>query len=75
MTEIIRKPKTVTGGNSESQFTHKLCNFDKYLILVKLTLDGKFVGIEEVAINEDFRSLKDRKTQGTSVDINELPSE
>jgi hypothetical protein len=32
--------------------------FDKYLIVVKLTSDGRFIGIEEIRINKDFRSYK-----------------
>lgn len=53
-----------TGTSSTEQYTHIIYPFDnKYEIVVKLTLDGKFVGIEEVRIKEDFRSYNQRISQ------------
>lgn len=71
----MKKAENVTGVTSENEFMHLIYNFEKYSILVKLTLDGRFVGIDEVTINEDFRSLKERKTRGIYEDLDELPSE
>jgi hypothetical protein len=51
-----------TGGTSKEYVT-RIYPFDKYLIVVKLTADGRFVGIEEVRVNKDFRSYKQRASQ------------
>jgi len=37
--------------------------FNQFLITVKLTPDGRFIGIEEVRINKDFRSYKQKVSQ------------
>jgi len=50
---------THSHGPPESYVT-QVYPFDKYLITVKLSLDGRFIGIEEVQINKDFRSYKQK---------------
>lgn len=47
---------------TESYIT-RICPFKQYLIIVKLTTDGRFVGIEEVRVNKDFRSYKQKISQ------------
>lgn len=71
--EEVKKPIT-TGIPTENEFMYLMTKFDNYKILVKLTLDGRFVGIEEVRIDTDFRTLKDR-TSPSPIDVDELPSE
>lgn len=45
--------------------------FERYEITVKLTPDGKFVGIEQVAVNKDFRSFKQRLASTAFHDVEE----
>lgn len=47
-----KKSGTVTG---KVDYTRKVITFQKYEIVISLTPDEKFVGIEEVRIREDFR--------------------
>lgn len=54
-TEDIRK-------HTEEYIT-RIYPFDKYEIVVKLTLDGRFIGIEGIRINKDFRSYEQRASQ------------
>jgi hypothetical protein len=49
--------------------------FEQYDIDVKLTLDGRFLGIEEVRINKDFRSYKNQSPQKIFIQADELPSD
>ena len=37
--------------------------FNQYLITLKLAPDGTFIGIEEVRVNKDFRSYKQKVSQ------------
>lgn len=52
-----------TGSALTKHFMTIIYPFEKYEILVKLTLDGRFVGIEEIRINKDFRSFRQSKPQ------------
>ena len=49
--------------------------FEQYDIDVKLTPDGRFLGIEEVRINKDFRSYKNQTPQRIFIEVDELPSD
>lgn len=77
MSEIDRIPRHtyVTGSNYNNDFLVEIYPFDKYEIVVKLTLDRKFIGIEEVRLNKDFRSFKQQNAQESFARMDELPSE
>ena len=45
--------------------------FDRYEITVKLTIDNKFVGIEQVALNRDFLSHKQKVSSVGSHEVEE----
>ena len=47
-----------TGSISTTDYVKLVYLFERYEILVKLTSDGRFVGIEEVRVDKDFRSYK-----------------
>lgn len=47
-----KKIGTITG---KVDYKRKVIPFQKYEIVVDLTSDGRFIGIEEVRINKDFR--------------------
>jgi hypothetical protein len=64
-----------TGSNFISEFRMVVYPFEMYEIVVKLALDGKFVGIEEVRIRKDFRSYKNKTPQRIFAQIDEFPSE
>jgi hypothetical protein len=60
-----------TGSSSTKDYVTLDYPFEKYQITVKLTSDGRFVGIEEVRINKDFRSYKQSIPQKIFRDIDE----
>lgn len=60
-----------TGSASTIEYVTLIYPFEKYEILVKLTVDGRFVGIEEVRINKDFRSYKQSTPQKIFSQIDE----
>jgi len=63
-------------GSNTPKYTTIVYPFDMYEIVVKLTIDGKFVSIEEVRVNKDFRTYKNKTQQQTIfAEINELPTE
>lgn len=41
----------------------KMVHFEQYLIGVRLTPEGHFIGIEEIIINKDFRSFQQKISQ------------
>jgi hypothetical protein len=43
----------------------------KYEITVEITLDNKFVGITEVKVNKDFRSLQEKIASTKVFDVEE----
>ena len=49
--------------------------FENYDIAVKLNSDGRFLAIEEVKINKDFRSFTNRTPQKIFSKVDELPSD
>ena len=70
--DIAKSIGTASGSNET--YHSRIYHFDKYDIVVKLTEDEKFVGIEEVSISKDFRSIKDRAKE-ISKHIDQLPPE
>jgi hypothetical protein len=64
-----------TGSEFESKFDIINYPFEMYDIKVKLTIDGKFAGIEEVKINEDFRSYTNKTPQRIFSLVDEFPTE
>ena len=64
-----------TGDNLEQSFKMINYPFEMYEILVKLTFDGKFIGIDEIKLNEDFRTFKNKTPQRIFSIVNELPPE
>jgi hypothetical protein len=75
MEKVDRKDKDIGTSISHNDFTSITYRFEKYDIVVKLTPDGKFVGIEEVRINKDFRSYRQQTPQAIFAHVDELPSE
>jgi hypothetical protein len=51
--EVESKESGTVAGKVD--YERKIIPFQKYEIVVDLTLDGKFIRIEEVRINKDFR--------------------
>ncbi len=64
-----------TGSTSTKDFVTLEYPFERYVITVKLTSDGRFVGIEEVRINQDFRSYKQSVPQKIYRDIDRYEPE
>lgn len=62
--EIDYKSRSKANGTGSAsiadEFVRIVYPFEKYEIVVKLTPDRKFVGIEEVRVNKDFRSFKQK---------------
>jgi len=50
-------------------------DYPSYYNNIGLMIFGKFVGIEEIRINKDFRSYKNKTPQRIFADVDELPSE
>ena len=70
-----QKRRNIGTGRDSTEYTTKVYPFEMFEIVVKLTLDGKFVGIEEVRVNKDFRSYKNQTPQRIFAHVDELPSE
>ena len=52
-----------TGAVSTVEYIQKVIHFDKFEIVVKLTLDGKFEGIDAVRFDKDFREFNQKISQ------------
>lgn len=72
---VDQKRRNIGTGSDSSEYVTVLYPFEMFEIIVKLTLDGKFVGIEEIRINKDFRSYKNKTPQSIFAHVDELPSE
>ena len=70
-----QKRRNIGTGRDSLEYTTVVYPFEMFEIVVKLTLDGKFVGIEEVRINKDFRSYKNQTPQRIVAHVDEFPSE
>lgn len=72
---VKEKMRNVGTGSDSSEYKTLVYPFEMFEIVVKLTLDGKFVGIEEIRINKDFRSYKTQSPQRIFAEVDELPPE
>lgn len=70
-----RKDRGLGTGSDSTEYKTIIYPFAMFEIIVKLTLDGKFVSIEGIRINKDFRSYKNQTPQRIFADIDEFPSE
>lgn len=46
----------------QENYKTKLCNFNGFTVVIRLTPDDKFVDIEEIRINKDFLSIEQKAT-------------
>jgi hypothetical protein len=60
---------TGTGNYSDQQYKSVVVNFERYAIKVKLTIDGKFVDIEEVSVKRSFVNQSRLKNDKIYVDL------
>jgi hypothetical protein len=51
-----------TGSTFTQEYKTIVYPFDMYEIVVKISQDGKFIGIEEVRVNKSFRDYKNKGT-------------
>lgn len=61
-------------GSREEHVDYKIIvyPFDKFLISVKLTPDGRFIGIVQVQVNKEFLSYQQKTTPKGFHDVDEL---
>jgi len=60
--------KTIRGtGDIDVIEKYRIINFkiDKYVISIKVSDQNKFIDIDEIKINEDFRDYKQKFSSGT----------
>ena len=72
---LIRKNRDTGTGSDSNEFILITYPFEKYEIVVKLSPDRKFLGIDEVRINKDFRSYRQQTSQEVFATADELPTE
>jgi hypothetical protein len=58
-------PGEGTGSHPKTKRKKLYYPFDRFEIVVELTEDGRFVGIQEVSIRKDFRSLAQKLASST----------
>ena len=58
-------------GDFEEEFITKEIPFEKYIVKVKLTLSGKFIGIEEISFSKDFLTNKQKLLKQSAKDVEE----
>lgn len=63
---------TATGEPEQEGEKLKACTFGKYVVVVKLTKDDRFVGIEEIRIRKDFLTQKQRMGRIGSHDLDDI---
>ena len=51
------------------------CQFDRYVVTVGLTPNNEFLGLIEINVNEDFRSLQEKLRSQKYHNLEELTSE
>lgn len=58
-------------GSHEDDHDYRYINYklDMYEVKIKLTLDNRFVGVEEVKINKEFLSNKEKAAIKTYHDV------
>ena len=64
-----------TGNKPDDNYISIIYPFEMYEITVKLSPDGKFMGIEEVQINKDFRSFNQIRQKEIFTYVEEMPLE
>lgn len=57
--------------DNEKEFKIKEVLFEKYIIKVKLTLNGEFLSIEEISFDKDFLSYKQKILKHSVKDVEE----
>ncbi len=67
-----RSIKEETGSRDSEKYVIKEYPFDKYHVKIKLTLNNEFVGIEEIKINKQFLSHRQKKTPLGFHDVDEF---
>jgi hypothetical protein len=64
-------PSIETGTHDFSEKKYVEYPFGKYTIVVELTSDDKFIGITQVQLNKDFRSLSQKLSRKIEHDVEE----
>lgn len=65
-----------TGGSSLFENSKVIVYpFGRYEVKIRLTLNNEFIGIEEIKINKDFLSQKERLAISNIIDVNEFYKE
>lgn len=67
--DTLSTPATGSYGFEDSK--HIKYPFGKYIIVVKVTSDNKFLGIVEVEVNKDFRSHAQKIASTNFLDVEE----
>lgn len=60
---------TGTTSTKEEQYKYKVVQFDRYLVKIKLTMDDKFVDIEEISVKRSFVNKSRMKSNKIYVDV------
>ena len=63
---------TATGEPEQVGGKLKAYPFGKYVVVVKLTKDDRFVGIEEIRLRKDFLTQKQRMGRIGSHDLDDI---
>ena len=77
---MLQAPKTLsshifsdepdtTGSIGSSTYRIQICNFDPFIIAVKLTADNRFLDILEVKVNRDFLSHRQKMASLDTFDV------
>ena len=67
--DIFSDEPDTTGSAASSTYKIQICNFDPFIIAVKLTPDDKFLDILEIKITRDFLSHKQKMASLDSFDV------
>lgn len=63
---------TATGEPERAGGKLKAYPFGKYVVVVKLTKDDRFAGIEEIRLRKDFLTQKQRMSRIGSQDLDDI---
>jgi len=74
-TDYLEVRKEYKTGITYPESKSVIYPFDKYEIEVKLTSDGKFLGITGISVNKDFRSYAQRLNSYGYIDLDKYYSE
>lgn len=61
-----------TGASGEVQVKSEVVPFDKYNIVVELGPNNEFLGVDEVSIDKDFMSYKQKSSTSGYHDVEDL---